>query len=403
MILTIPMQAALPLSAALVVILGRTKEPYATAIVSVTLIVVFVMLELVLRLLPLDKRPQYYRPHELLVQSGKGGAVTNYLPNKRIENFHMPFGDLGALSFIETTMEPRTVNFLTDSLGFRNRTDYAGEEFVVFGDSFVVGLGNTQRDILSEILTRSYGLATYNAGFPGSIDDYVDRVTFMRDLHGHAFKAIFVVFEGNDFPCEEEEQLAHKARRASRKYYYVPGEIRDLQAYRFFYGLTRRLYHAFEPPGQANDHPIVHLARIGNQTVGFLRHQLQVVKRTEPCDWRHYRALLESVAEQIQLVVFVPTKYRVYASLFNGGRGGPLPNVQGDFVEAVSRDRALPYLDLTEDLIAASREHLTRGEYTFWRDDSHWNGNGIRAAAAAIARRLRTDGLAPRQAGGQVS
>ena len=395
MIVTVPMQVALPFSALLVFILSRAKEQYATGLVASTVLAVFVAIELLLRVIPLDARPQYYRPHELLVQSGKGNVLPKYLANRRIENFEMPYGDLVALSFIQTIMEPRTVNFYTDALGFRNRQNYAGEEFVLFGDSFVVGSGTTQEDTLAEVLTRSYHLPAYSAGFPGGVDHYIERVKYLKKLHGDGFKAIVVVFEGNDFPCAEAERQAHAARRGSRRYVYIPGEVRDLQSYRLFYGLTRRAYYAFKPPGQANEHPVVFLQHVGNETLGFMRHHLAVLKRQKPCAWNHYRSLFESVSDQVALIVFVPTKYRVYEPLLREEGGGVPPNIQSEFLESLAGELSLPYLDVTPYLISASRRYLKKGEYTFWKDDTHWNGNGVRVAAEAISDFLRLRGLIP--------
>ena len=63
--------------------------------------------------------------------------------DRSVEKFRMLTGDVGMLSQLETLEEPREIDFYTDSLGFRNREDYAGQPLVLLGDSFVVGNGTS--------------------------------------------------------------------------------------------------------------------------------------------------------------------------------------------------------------------------------------------------------------------
>lgn len=395
MVCTVPIFFALPVSAVAVFLLRRSQEPYAIGMIASPIAVLLVVSEVLLRVLPADIRPQYYRPHELLVRSGEGGVLANYQPNKRIESFRIPHGDLAALSFVSTIVDPRVVDFQTDSLGFRNTRDYAGQRFVIFGDSFAVGSSTSQEGTLGEVLTRSFDIPAYNAGFPGTPDEYIERIVHLTRRYGEAFKGIVLVFEGNDFPCAEEEAAAHLARRRAKRSFYVPGEIRHLQTYRLLYGLTRRAFYTLVSPARARDNPRVLIEQVGGQDVAFLTHYIQATIRREGCDWAHYRDLFQPVSSRIALIVFVPTKYRVYYPLLGSGARPSLPHVQARFLESLARDMSLPYLDVTPHLVAASRAHLERGAYTFWRDDTHWNGRGIAAAADAIAEALRRRGLVP--------
>jgi hypothetical protein len=50
------------------------------------------------------------------------------------------------------------------------------------------------------------------------------------------------------------------------------------------------------------------------------------------------------------------------------------------------------FLDLKSALVEASRrEYETTGALLWWYDDTHWNGDGQRAAAAAIYETLLRD------------
>ena len=52
--------------------------------------------------------------------------------------------------------EPRKMLFKTDSLGFRNNSNYNGQSFVLVGDSFIAGAANTQEHLLSSVLKNKH-------------------------------------------------------------------------------------------------------------------------------------------------------------------------------------------------------------------------------------------------------
>jgi catechol 2,3-dioxygenase-like lactoylglutathione lyase family enzyme len=293
-------------------------------------------------------------------------------------------------------VEPRVVDFYTDSLGFRNRQDYQGQAFVLFGDSFAAGTANTQDATLSEILTHTHGIPVYNAAYPaGEIRDYIARLHFVEKAHGADFGAIIVAFEGNDFRCSGAHRI-DRGPRWHRVYEYIPSFVRELESYRVLYGLTRRLYHLYRARERVDEDLTVLVERYGGKEVAFLKSYSEKATDPEACTWEEQRGLFESVADRISLMVFMPTKYRVYGSLAASGRK-PLPSSPSStFMRELARDLSIPFLDLTPALVAASEKLLAEGRYTFWRDDTHWNPDGMRAAADAIAEKLRDEALVPR-------
>jgi hypothetical protein len=399
MVATVPLLFALPASVALVSLLARARERHAVAIVSSTVLLMLGVVELALRAIPEDAGPQYYRPHETLAGFEFEGGLLGYRPNQQIEDFAMPHGDLANLSQLGTAVQPRIVDFHTDSLGYRNRQDYRGEAFVLFGDSLVVGNGNTQAAILSEVLTNTHRIPVYNAAYPGEIEDYIARLHRLEGIHGEGFGAIVVVFEGNDFRCSREQRRGSRTRW-SRVYQYIPKFARKLESYRVLYGLTRRAYHVHLVRDQVEEDLSVFVERYGAEELAFLKSYREKATDPEECTWEEHRSLLASVSDRIVLLVFVPTKYRVYGSL-SRGRDEPLPaSTSSAFMQQLARELSIPYLDLTRHLAEASGELLEEGRYTFWRDDTHWNANGIRTAAAAIADRLRAERLVPNEPAG---
>ena len=95
----------------------------------------------------------YYRFHERFATWDPRHGHRAYLPGVSWQALE-PHGDLQVLTR-EEIAEPRRVLFHSDSEGFRNDADYAGEPWVLIGDSFVVGVGCSQPDILSARLARA--------------------------------------------------------------------------------------------------------------------------------------------------------------------------------------------------------------------------------------------------------
>ena len=399
MLVTVPLGFSLLASGVLVGFLSLASERHAVALVSSAALLTFGLLEFGLRVIPSDASPYYFRPHELLAGRQVEDGLVNYEPNQSVEDFHMPGGDLAVLSGVESIAQPRTIDFYTDSLGFRNREDYAGQRLVLFGDSFVVGNGNSQDAILSEVLMHDHQVPAYNAGYPDGIAGYVQRFKLLQRIHGTDFRGIVVVFEGNDFPCPPKRSRRPPARTVEQRTpsgagaaSYIPQRIRELESYRLFFGLTRRAPDAWSKEKLSG---IVLVENYGGRDVAFLKSNVEQTKQPTVCAWDLQRRFFENIANRIALAVFIPTKYRVYKSLPGVGGEALAASPASAFMAELARDLSFPYLDLTPALISASERLLEDGQFTFWRGDTHWNENGIRVAADGIAHHLRKEGLVP--------
>ena len=60
----------------------------------------------------------------------------------------------------------------TDEYGLRNSINLNNADFILVGDSFIVGNGNTQKHIPSEILSRLLNKKVANIAFPGAPISY---------------------------------------------------------------------------------------------------------------------------------------------------------------------------------------------------------------------------------------
>ena len=145
----------------------------------------------------------YYRPDEILSEYRQDLGHRAYRRGETIR-MHMPHGDLQPMTGAKIAV-PHDVVYHIDSYGFRNDADFAGEQYVLIGDSFIAGSSNTQTDLLSSQLKRNHGIAGYNLAHPGGLSDYADYVEIFSKNHRN-LRALVFVFEGNDFIPEEDER-----------------------------------------------------------------------------------------------------------------------------------------------------------------------------------------------------
>ncbi len=350
-----------------------SNEPHATIMVGCSLLLVMAILECSLRLT--QNRPTYYRPDERLAVS----EHLCYKPNSTVENFKQPFGDLYGISnyTASSVIEPRTVTYRIDSLGYRNDRPFREGDLVIVGDSFIVGTGVTQEETLANRLSKKLGRGVYSLSFPGDPPNYVSLLEQFTEKTGSKCKAVFFFFEGNDF---EDESIKTPKKPFL---FYDPYEFRILESYRFLFGLSRRAIHNYSSGKRQHDSVIW---RLGGKDMAFYQKYISQVESPKRGNWDNITRAFRRIQDRVELIVFIPDKYRVYHSMIPEVAARPLPNAQLSFVcEMAAELGNPPILDLTNPMVKASENLLKEGRHTFWRDDTHWNGEGIAVAAQSLA------------------
>lgn len=332
-----------------------------------------------IHLLGLDQA-MYYRPHEQLVRQDYGQGHRAYRKNARIE-MTMPHGDLKALTSAPLA-QPRKVVFRTDGAGFRNDRDYAEGQVVLVGDSFVVGMGDSQPDTLSSQLSRDQGVPAYNLGHPGDISDYLATLRAFRARHPGPLRVALFLFEGNDFETSYEpapdQGPSLPARWIGRYYGLFTGT--DLHR------VTKSLYARATQSKSIATSGNVRIETLSGQRMGFYMPYVDVSLRAAYAMPVAMAKDLVELAGQTEQIFFIPTKYRVYAPLL--GKSG-LPNAQWQALQRMCVQRGWHCTDLTPALVAASDALLKRGQFSWWLDDTHWNRQGMAVAARVVAERMR--------------
>lgn len=317
----------------------------------------------------------YYRPHEKMKADNADFGDT-FKPGTQL-SMKALFGDIEAFEKAGVK-EPHEISYVTDSLGFRNPADYHRQSFVLLGDSFLAGANDTQSCLITEQLRQHHGLDTYNLGFPGNMDEYVQRIRAFRKAKGNDFKMALFVFEGNDFypftntPVKEKTFL---------KNYYAFFQETSLWRY------TRWLYlRTVKKESGRNSKPFVR--KIGKEMVAFLSSEPPIAGNSNPLDESSllFVDALNMLKPNLVQIFFVPVKYRVYAKWL---ADKPLPTAQLDYLQQAAKQAGIPVFDLTPALVQEAERLLPLDQYVYWRDDTHWNCNGMRAVTAPVASQLR--------------
>ena len=314
-----------------------------------------------------------------------------YKPNRR-GTMNIPFGDLVAMDrkTQPAIAEPRRVEYHIDSAGFRNDADYAGQKVLLVGDSFIAGSGNTQNDLLSDQLQRDYGIAAYNLGFPGELHSYVRYMESFFKTHPSGPQALIFLFEGNDFPVRKPSKAAPaKKQNASgpSSFEIVRKEfqqsLKELLVYRYAFSFYHILKNRLLPPTKSKV-TVLTLQGPNHLQMGFLKAYVTATERASYDAGDDFSLKLSRIKDHLGGIFFIPTKFRVYYNMLEGGPRPPLPNAQWEYVQATAGRLGVRCVDLTGPLQEESRRLLPEGSLTYWKDDSHWNRYGMAVAAREV-------------------
>ncbi len=363
------------LFASLMIVLGILYYrigAFGAVTVSLTLVVVTVAYGLALKITGLEDSI-YYRPDEKYVRFDYTNNHRVYQGNVHLD-VPMPHGDLRAMT-TEDIAEPRRMRFHTDADGFRNERDYHGQRFVLVGDSFIAGNSNSQEDLLVTQLARDYGLDTYSLAYPGSVADYAAYVRGFVKRHGENARVLLFLFEGNDFE-ESRGRKASALARYGRRYYEM---FSGFNTYRVTMSLYKRLTRGRDIRAGSD----LEVVELGGKKTAFYKLYADVARRAQLSEPEGFERAMESMRPYIERVYFIPAKYRVYSRHLKPGVA--LPNAQWDYLNGICRKYMLHCTDLTAPLVRESDSLLKKGEYTWWRDDTHWNRHGIAVAARVVA------------------
>jgi hypothetical protein len=362
-----------------------------------------------LRFMPIG--PLAFRGWEVASRFGEEGSLER---NVRFRT-DRSYGELAALGNLPDLRQYRPETFTTDALGYRNPPDLVSRpvDAILVGSSFSVGLGVADDQMPSVQISEESGLAVYNASllWQNVNIDRIRAVTAELDMDNGL--VILEWLERNDVPPPRHAPPPHRCYRVLGKAGLdgVCARARGLLDVSPLKILAQRAVRALQDDAvlpnlfaasvvQArlrNGDPILFLAEDVEE---FEQHRAEEAHarelggppRADQAEADYIRWLRDVLREDglDLLVALVPHKYSVYQPLLDGTgdpAGPPTPYLT--YLEAEIRRVGVPVVNLSAPLRGAAAAALERGEYVYWRDDAHWNAEGIGIAAREIARAWR--------------
>ena len=314
--------------------------------------------------------PLYFKPTTRLLDYDFSHGYQIFEPNSSVEMTE-PFGALKAKTTQDVQSQEKFVRFVTDSRGFRNDGDYSGEPYLLVGDSFVVSTSVTQEQMLSRQLAE-IGVRGYNVAAVGG--DLTDYVRWMQDFYDETAgdpEVLLFFFEGNDFFRVEAG--------APR-----PGFLERYRDLFRFMPLGKYAFTQFNRFKKKTDEDTVETRLVGGRQMLFYDRYIEVCRRKNYDGGPDFTELLSRIAEKTRMVYFIPAKYRIYAPLAENGAEADLPNAQWEYLSAECAGLGLTCVDLTPAVAARAGRLLPQGRFTYYLDDTHWNAEGIAAAAEEV-------------------
>lgn len=289
------------------------------------------------------------------------------------------------------------VDLTYDRNGFRNATDLDSAPVVLVGDSFLEWSNVGQQDLIGTVLERRLGVPVANLGQSGYGPAHERIVLSRYAIPLRPRVVVWEFFEGNDLTdLVRYEELVEDWDRIHADMHRFAERSFLNNAWR-----TARLvssgWRKSDGPAARSRSCRVTAGESRDSTLYFAYAGLPLGERELSSLAKVERLLAEGQAEARQhgaelVLMFVPTKFRVYGEICRYPPGGQGRNwIDNDLpgrLEAFAARANMPFLDLTPALKGARNGHLL-----YFVDDGHWTPRGHQVAADTLATFLHANGL----------
>ncbi|KPJ84901.1 MAG: hypothetical protein AMS18_16490 [Gemmatimonas sp. SG8_17] len=303
------------------------------------------------------------------------------------------------------------ITFTYDKWGYRNATEMEQVDVALLGDSYVEGWYVSDQQTVAVQLESRLGRPVANLGIAGYGTLQELRVLKADALSRHPRVIVWFFFEGNDLYDDQEFENFLLADAPS--FEDTTPHSEGLTRYhgwrqRSFVrnGLSRiRYWISAMVPNQPPHWARSSVPSRNEELLYFAKYGSVPWTEYETERWETAMAALEEGIHSAQsqgvhvLLIYIPTKYRVYRTLVELPPGSPMAEwdvwpLREQF-RAFCVSVATPCLDLTESFERVAQE----GGMPYAAKDTHWSPEGHATAAAEIERFLSgRDWLAVRDA-----
>lgn len=380
-----------------VIYLIRVNYFYNLIILNLLLVISTILLN-ILMIKNLKDDDLFYRAHEKFISKD---AI--YQKNIFSEML-MPHGDIipnSTCQIDKSIIEPRKQKFITDKNGFRNdKVEIEDAEIILVGDSFIAGTSNSQENIPANILGKITKKKVYAITAIEGPEYYEMHIEKNMDKLNKKAQILLFYFAGNDFNYRFKQ---------NKKFIYHDGEPIPYLKYKIRFGYQRLernkdkifikvlpniyknnfFYKKIRPKSQKFTKKIlakwtkncsVKYNEINNIKIGFFYNSPKNFNSVST-----HIITNQKILNKIKKIYYIPTKLQVYSKFINKEQIN-----KDDYKYLKSRYEKLGIIveDLTSILILSAQENLKQNKFIFWKDDTHWNELGIKAAMKYISNNI---------------
>jgi hypothetical protein len=332
------------------------------------------LLDVLLRFAP----PQWYtfRTSEFAMVTGRHD-MGPFRTNLTYQNPHA-YGDLASMGNCLDCRQYRPMNIRTDERGFANPPSSGPYDAILLGDSFGLGAEQPQGANLASQISQHTGLSVYNSCAPMraiSRENLMELIDQLGMKHGTVFFELMdrsLGYAGPPPKTSEQERLDRWSQNA--EYSPLANISRDI---------VGRLYDGRLMPNPYAANVIRKLLPDG-KTMLFFPEDLENTEPNRTKWWAKYLTVLNNELRRRNfqlIVILVPSKYTVYQPLI---KDATETDKSEAFKELQEKLHDLAVVNTTPSLQQAAADKLVHGRLLYWRDDTHWNAEGVRVAAEQL-------------------
>ena len=363
-------------------------------------IIVSFALDAATRLVPLDAFS--FRAWETV--SAARGPTGPFEPNR---SYAKPrtYGDLARSWRYRGLRRLSPEAFSTDAWGFRNTADQPGPvRWLLVGDSFGVGSGVRDESTLASQIAALSGERVYNASadHPLSLPDI--QFTASR-LGMRGGTVVYEFMERQDMPAPDDppgRQFGDGPPRAAddprQRWRTFTAQARvsrlAILADRAWDAMATSMESTGEGASSGLDLRVASRVLLNGQSMLFLGADDDAARDSGRRFSPDYLVWLDSELARSNLrllVLLVPTKSSVYGPLTREGAAPASKRTPFSRLAEALRSRGVSVVDSTEALKARAAVDLSRNQYVYFIDDTHWNERGIEIAARALVSASRDE------------
>ncbi len=344
-----------------------------------------------------EEENTFYRSHDKFYY--KNGIYKKNINSQMM----MPHGDILAVDYCDNfrekdVKEPRFQKFITDENGYRNNDSKIGDaQIILVGDSFIAATASTQAHTPSNILQQITNKNTYALTVIADPKHYeLNLINHMDKINPKA-KIFLFYFAGNDFEygMQNGDIKSFTIKQFSNFRYDIRLKYESLERTKDRWFIKRwdfiynrnYFYKKIRPKSQryfkktlarwTSTCPVIY-HQINNQDIGFYYQPLKNYNNVTTHIIKDPKIL-----EKIKAIFFIPIKYNVYSKFIHNEE---LDKNDFEFLKKNYSKLGVDVVDLTEFLRSSAEKYKKEGKFIYWRDDTHWNLNGINEVMEYISK-----------------